>query len=44
MPHDEGRRAFLKGAAASASNGAPGAHHEGGTRMGSDLKTSVLNK
>ena len=24
--------------------GAPGAHHEGGTRMGSDLKTSVVNR
>jgi gluconate 2-dehydrogenase alpha chain len=24
--------------------GAPGAHHEGGTRMGSDPKDSVVNK
>ena len=24
--------------------GAPGAHHEGGTRMGSDPKNSVVNK
>ena len=24
--------------------GAPGAHHEGGTRMGSDAKTSVVNR
>ena len=26
------------------SPGAPGAHHEGGTRMGSDSKTSVVNR
>jgi gluconate 2-dehydrogenase alpha chain len=25
-------------------NGAPGGHHEGGTRMGSDPKNSVVNK
>jgi gluconate 2-dehydrogenase alpha chain len=26
------------------SPGAPGAHHEGGTRMGSDPKNSVVNR
>jgi gluconate 2-dehydrogenase alpha chain len=29
---------------APTGQGAPGAHHEGGTRMGSDLKTSVVNR
>ena len=37
-------RARKSGAAPVSPAGAPGAHHEGGTRMGSDPKDSVVNK